>query len=580
MTRRRKWLTLGLPLLAKELFEQAGRRRTYVIRLAYASLLFLIAYWQFDFILAAGGQGTLGVLGHGRRMFQGVVLIQFFGILLFLPAMTCGTVAQEKERNSLALILITRQGPVTILLQKLLSRLIPMFTFLLLSMPLMAFAYSLGGVTRIELFSGIWLLGLICIHVGTLALMCSSWCSTTVAAFVGTYSIGFGTWFPCVCCLTAASGPTGGLLTLAPQNILLVEIQSSALLSSSVLYFMLAAAFLLPRSQAAPRNMLLGLFRELDRFFVWLNGWTTGGVVLIRERDELPGDEPIAWRETVKRSLGQARYLVRILVTVELPLVLILAALAGATYQIKLGAASTALYIIWAIAILLIAVQATSLVSIERTQQSLDLLLAAPLTGREIIRQKFHGIRRLQIVLGVPLATVLVFEAWFASGTPGLEDGGRASLTVPIHAALATFEHFDYSLCAALSIVVYLPLVAWISFYIGAQIRSQVRAIMVVLVLLFGWALLPPILADSLSPGLGRDMLDNPAQALVGLVASPSTMIYLNETRGPRPGEYRMMILGLTVANFLFYGLLWWGLRRSCLSRSDALLGRVGGEPA
>ena len=42
---------------------------------------------------------------------------------------------------------MTRLGPFTILFEKLLSRLVPMFTFLLLSLPLMAFAYSLGGVS-------------------------------------------------------------------------------------------------------------------------------------------------------------------------------------------------------------------------------------------------------------------------------------------------------------------------------------------------------------------------------------------------------------------------------------------------
>ena len=36
---------------------------------------------------------------------------------------------------------------------------------------------------------------------------------------------------------------------------------------------------------------------------------------------ELPGDEPIAWREVAKKALGQARYLFRILALIMLPVI-------------------------------------------------------------------------------------------------------------------------------------------------------------------------------------------------------------------------------------------------------------------
>ena len=57
---------LGLPLLAKELVEQASRRRTYVVRIVYATLLFAIAFWQFERILANSGASTFSALGSGK----------------------------------------------------------------------------------------------------------------------------------------------------------------------------------------------------------------------------------------------------------------------------------------------------------------------------------------------------------------------------------------------------------------------------------------------------------------------------------------------------------------------------------
>src|SRR5262249_10621492 len=92
----------------------------------------------------------------------------------------------EKERNTFGLLLLTRLSPTTILLEKLLSRLVPMASFLLLSLPLMGFAYSMGGVGGREFANIVWMLILSTVQVGTLALACSAYCRTTVQSFIAT----------------------------------------------------------------------------------------------------------------------------------------------------------------------------------------------------------------------------------------------------------------------------------------------------------------------------------------------------------------------------------------------------------
>jgi len=66
--------------------------------------------------------------------------------LLFMPAITCSVITAEKERNPFGLLLLTRLSPWTILLEKLLSRLVPMLSFLPPPPPLMGFAYAVGGL--------------------------------------------------------------------------------------------------------------------------------------------------------------------------------------------------------------------------------------------------------------------------------------------------------------------------------------------------------------------------------------------------------------------------------------------------
>src|SRR5262249_6133780 len=143
----------------------------------------------------AAAVSPLAVLGRGREMFNALVYLQFGGVYLFMPAITCGVVTQEKERDSLQLLLITRLGPWTIIFEKLLGRVVPMLGFLLLSLPLLGFAYSLGGISPWLLWTAVWLLALATLQMGTLALLCSAFFRTTVAAFITSYVVAFIMFF-------------------------------------------------------------------------------------------------------------------------------------------------------------------------------------------------------------------------------------------------------------------------------------------------------------------------------------------------------------------------------------------------
>src|SRR4051794_40680725 len=110
----------SLPLLSKELLEQSARPRTFIIRTLYAALLFFFSLLIFYLSSYQNFASPLTLLGRGRQVFQQVTLLQFLGVYLFMPAITCGVITAEKERNTFGLLLLTRLGPTTILLEKLL----------------------------------------------------------------------------------------------------------------------------------------------------------------------------------------------------------------------------------------------------------------------------------------------------------------------------------------------------------------------------------------------------------------------------------------------------------------------------
>ena len=135
-------LATGLPVVARELIQMSSRRRTYLLRVAYAVALFALAtcfYW--DEVRLSGNNSTWDLLGTGDRLLENLASMQILGIWLFLPAMVAPALTVEKERQTLPLLFLTRLGPTMLLVEKLVSRLIPMFSLILLSLPLLMIAW-------------------------------------------------------------------------------------------------------------------------------------------------------------------------------------------------------------------------------------------------------------------------------------------------------------------------------------------------------------------------------------------------------------------------------------------------------
>lgn len=533
----------NLPLLVKELAEQSTRKRTYVIRTVYALLLFGFATLIFWANVYQEINSPFDVLGRGREMFMTVLALQFAGVYLFMPAITCGVLTSEKERNTIGLLLLTKLGPTTILLEKLLGRLVPMGTFLLLSLPLMGFSYALGGVTQHELWIGIWALFITVLQVGAVALACSAFFRTTVQAFIATYVIGVLIYFGPVmlgemsytvsefyrvladtyngiwnalATSVFSFGPLAGLsefvgappagnplslqqydfpgLLLAPimlvdqWNISLWQVvpRSLPVIVTIAGFLGLARLFVVRRAFVPSRNLLLKVFHRLDDLFQRINqNRVTKGIVLINESSTLPEGEPVAWRETRKKSLGTLRYLIRIFVATEVPVLIICLLMATSTSASGMEAVSAVLFLLWIMAALLVCVKGATLVAGERSHETLDVLLSTPLRSRELVRQKFRGVRRLMIVLAMPLLTIVFFQTYMRLGFTNYNSGEDDSSLL-------------YFLAAGLAVVVYLPLVAWVSFAIGLRLKSQARAIFASLAVIVGWCAIPLIVGMSI----------------------------------------------------------------------------------
>ncbi len=532
------------PLLVKELKEMAARPRTYLIRFGYALVLFGVAY-----VLFYGGTGSNIAIAAGPQstLFEQLVRFQLWGICLFLPAVTAGAITIEKEREALGLLLLTAMSPFSIVLQKFLSRLIPMLSFVLLSFPLMAVAYSYGGVTARHFWMGLEYLVVVCALVAAVSIICSVYFRSTTEALIASYiALAFGSLvFGSLLSVPAWIANTEALHVTQITRIVVAS--TSILLTLTVVILgMLAVSgsFLVKRAFLPPRNMLLELFKSLDKFYNDLNA-VTGGVVLVNDNNVPPGDRPIAWRETRKKSLGTFRYLFRVLVALELPIVL---EIIGDPDK-KHAPLQYFLYALWCIAVPLIVVHAAGLFSSERSNQTLNVLLAAPITGREIILQKASGVRRHMAVLFVPFVTIYLFETWWEG-----------------------HNWYEYPLFSLLTMIGTLPLAAWMAVWVGLKLRTQSRAILAALGLAVGWVLFP-VAARLILTGVLHVQIPIAAQYLWCI--SPVDIIVAIETMKPEERMIPEPAWPCYVMYFLATAGLTLLFRSRCLSQPDRLLGRM-----
>ncbi len=579
----------SLPLLTKELIEQSHSKRMYILRVLYAVILYGFALWQYDTITSGPAGGGFVNLGRGREFFTILVDIQKYAIYLLLPAITCGAVTVEKEKDTLGLLLLTKLGPMTIVVEKLLSRVIAMGTYQLLSLPLFAIVYGMGGVELSGLIAAIIELTALSIAVASVSILCSTWFRTTSEAFIMTYVL--------VLCISgciqfdmeifgsiqmrfynpyATATPSLTQALMAPT---LIAIHSFIF---SGIFVLIASRTLFRRAFVSPKNILLGIFQSVDRFFNALNDSTTGGIVLVKDREGLPLFQPISWRETRKRSLGTFRYQFRILTLLLAPLIFVIAAVLSEG-RVDFSSPFRGFPVFfWLVATICVTIHSTGVIAAERMRQSLDVLLVTPLTASEIVFEKLSGVRRLIKILIVPFAVLVTFQAiWSGYVMPG--------------STLNQTNNFWLELVStSLAPFVFMPVLMWVGFHFGLRLRSQMQAILATVAAVLVICMLPLAIAKYLddvslafSPGVSRW---NRAPFSVCLSwISPLRSMFVTNNFGMEddfrsynapnvpnviPVKYELLRWVPLTIHFGFYGLVLACLRQSALNSFSKVVKR------
>jgi len=502
----------GNPILVRVVAVGSKRVRHVWARLVYLAALFVVLVAMGSGLFQRGAGTSLAELAKNSSWtFMGVSLVQLFLMSFIAPIFCAGAITQEKDTNTLHILLTTPLTNAQIVLGSLFSRLFFVWALLLAGLPIFCITMIYGGVTTTEIFQSFGLAACTGLVTGSLAIMISflkiGTRRTIFAFFAGIAIYLLGIW----ALATTSYGqlPEAPLSTswamrmswLAPLHpflaLLVVTGQTPAPAPAHVHHYGWPAWWLL----AYPHYgyMLLTTLASLVMVIISLvfvrAGAREGESTLVsRARDffvQASGGErrrrlrrvwhnPIAWREAATRASAGGRSLLRWVFILGGTLAGILLAIAhyGSWAPLSVTNPQTArdwlVALVWielAVILLVVTNTAATTLTREKESQTIELLLVTPLTSQYIIAGMLRGLVSFALpLIAVPTITL----GAFALG--GLVTIGRYPQVITPEAFLLT----------PLLMVAYTALAAMIGLQFSLMSKKTVPAVMLSTAMVLG----------------------------------------------------------------------------------------------
>lgn len=182
------------PVLSRELTERMRSPRAMIMLTIYLSVLGAIVLLVYRAQASAnsnsfGSSPVTQLAGVGQSLFEWTILLVLLLVLFLVPGFTAGSVAGERERQTLLPMQVTLLRPIDIVLGKIGASV--MFTILLVvaTLPLLTVSYLIGGIRLTEVFAGLTMVLFTALVVAALSVACSTFMKRGQTSTVLAYAL-------------------------------------------------------------------------------------------------------------------------------------------------------------------------------------------------------------------------------------------------------------------------------------------------------------------------------------------------------------------------------------------------------
>lgn len=440
------------PVFTREIVTSPRRARLYVSRAAYVSGLLVLVCTAW--LLLAGTQvvrNLSDMARFGAMLFQIIAPLQLALALFFAALLAASAVAQEKDRRTLVLLLLTNLTNSELVLGKLLAGMLNVLVLLAASFPLFMLLTLFGGISFAQIARVFAVTASAALAAGSLGSTLALWrektfqtLALTVLALVFWLAAGealaqgaFGSGWAGISAETWAQGLSPWQTILAAARPSLETQHALPYVGTPVNLFVLVAcilfaalnlvAILLVRVWNPSREVRATPATAEEPESIWglteeaaaIRRAATRNVHAAGGRTRQVWDNPILWREIATWAYGRRVLIIRVAYLALVAAAMI--ALRGVVMaEQRPGVGSTALILVplFVLSLVLVNAQAVTALTSERDVKAIDLLLVTDLTAKEFVFGKLAGVlyNTKEMIL-LPMAACVYL--WYARALAG-----------------------------------------------------------------------------------------------------------------------------------------------------------------
>lgn len=398
---------LSNPIFTREALTSPRQLRHYLIRSGYVAAVFILIFTAGQTILGTQQiqTTTIGEFARlGNLIFQMIAFLQLLLVLFFTLLFSAGSIAQEKDRGTLILLLMTELKDRELVSGKIQSSLLMVYVLLAASVPVCVFLYMLGGI---ELSQIIWMEFLCLMTVfatGSWAGLVAFWREKTfqtlaisvlgMVAFLGVVEL-------IASFISVQSGVRPWVTGLNPFRSL-YEILNPLSLSTGLQAVTVSAwpslisLFVLGMALKAYTILRLRVWNP-SRSVYQSTSKKEKEAVITKEKTRQIWSNPVVWREIMTKAYGRKAFVIKLAYFLLAAFTLWSASTSDAVSEGTLylgvippqGLAFAG--IAW-LSLVLANTQAVTSITSEKDSKTLELLLVTDISAKEFVLGKLGGI--------------------------------------------------------------------------------------------------------------------------------------------------------------------------------------------
>ncbi len=178
------------PVLGREVRERMRTGRSFAAVTAFLLFLLLTVYlvYQGNSVVDVWNYNLARQTTLGRQLYEWVLLVMLLLILFFVPGITAGAIAGERERQTLLPLQVTLLRPHNILIGKILAAIAFLGLLIVASMPVLIVAYLLGGIGVFDTLKGLLVLLFVSLLVSAMVVAVSTFAKRVQSATLMSYA--------------------------------------------------------------------------------------------------------------------------------------------------------------------------------------------------------------------------------------------------------------------------------------------------------------------------------------------------------------------------------------------------------